>query len=198
MAAGTDRVAGKIAMVTGAASGIGREIAWVLAAQGAVVLVADIEEAAALAVVAEIGAEGGQAEPVGLDVTEEEQWVAALDGAVRRHGRLDVLVNNAGIFAAGDTIEEVTLESWRRVQAVNAEGPMLGCKHAVRVMKASGGGSIVNMSSVAGLIGAPHLASYCASKGAVRLLTKSVALHCARQGYGIRCNSVHPSYVDTP
>src|SRR3546814_16495752 len=101
MAAGTDRVAGKIAMVTGAASGIGREIAWVLAAQGAVVLVADIEEAAALAVVAEIGAEGGQAEPVGLDVTEEGERVGALDGRGRRPGRLGVSVNNAGTFAPG-------------------------------------------------------------------------------------------------
>lgn len=198
MAAGTDRVAGKVALVTGAASGIGRAIARVLAEQGATVLVSDIEETAALAVVAEIAEDGGSAEVVALDVSDEDQWAAALDGVVERHGRLDVLVNNAGIITGDGTIEDVTLDAWRRIQAVNAEGVMLGCKHGVRVMKAAGGGSIVNISSIAGIVGAPHLTSYCASKGAVRLLTKSVALHCARQGYGIRCNSVHPSYTDTP
>lgn len=198
MAAGTKRVAGKIALVTGAASGIGRAIARTLAEQGATVMIADIEENAALAVVAEIGEDGGRAEVVGLDVTDEDQWAAALQGVAERHGQLDVLVNNAGTATGDASIEDLTLDAWRRIQAVNAEGVMLGCKHGVRVMKQTGGGSIVNISSIAGIVGAPHLSAYCASKGAVRILTKSVALHCARKGYGIRCNSVHPSYTDTP
>lgn len=198
MAAGQNRVAGKIALVTGAASGIGRAIARELAEQGATVLVADIDENTALAVVAEIVDAGGSAEAVALDVTEEDQWVDAVDGAVERHGRLDILVNNAGIGGGDSSIEEMTVQNWRRIQEVNSEGVMLGCKHGVRAMKATGGGSIVNMSSIAGIVGAPQLSAYCASKGAVRMLTKSVALHCARKGYGIRCNSVHPSYTDTP
>ncbi len=160
-------------------------------------MVADIEETAALAVVAEIGEEGGSAEVVALDVTDEDDWIAGLDGVIERHGRLDILVNNAGTLAGDGTIEDLTVDAWRRIHGVNAEGTMLGCKHGVRVMKA-GGGSIVNISSIAGIVGAPQLAAYCASKGAVRMLTKSVALHCARKGYGIRCNSVHPSYTDTP
>jgi len=199
MAAGRDRVAGKIALVTGAASGIGRAIARTFAEQGATVMVADIQETAALAVVAEIAEFGGNAEVVPLDVTDEGQWAAAVDGVLERHGRLDVLVNNAGVGSRNDgTIEDVTLDGWRAVMGVNAEGVMLGCKNGVRAMKETGGGSIVNMSSIAGIVGAPQLSAYCASKGAVRMLTKSVALHCARKGYGIRCNSVHPSYTDTP
>ncbi|MEQ8398679.1 glucose 1-dehydrogenase [Thalassobaculum sp.] len=198
MAAGQNRVAGKIALVTGAASGIGRAIAHALAEQGATVLVADIDENTALAVVAEIVDAGGSAEAVPLDVTNEDQWVEAIDEALERHQRLDILVNNAGIGGGDGSIEDMTVVGWRRIQAVNSEGVMLGCKHGVRAMKQSGGGSIVNMSSIAGIVGAPQLAAYCASKGAVRMLTKSVALHCARKGYGIRCNSVHPSYTDTP
>ena len=198
MAAGQNRVAGKIALVTGAASGIGRAIAQALAEQGATVLVADIDENTALAVVAEITEAGGSAEAVALDVTDEDQWVAAIDGLLERHHRLDILVNNAGIGGGDGSIEDLTVESWRRIQGVNAEGVMLGCKHGVWAMKQTGGGSIINMSSIAGIVGAPQLAAYCASKGAVRMLTKSVALHCARKGYGIRCNSVHPSYTDTP
>jgi 3(or 17)beta-hydroxysteroid dehydrogenase len=113
-------------------------------------------------------------------------------------GRLDVLVNNAGIGIAKD-VETVTLQEWRLVNAVNLDGVFLGCKHGIRAMRQCGAkGSIINMSSVAGLIGAAALPAYCASKGGVRLLTKSVALHCAKQGYGIRCNSVHPVFVDTP
>jgi 3(or 17)beta-hydroxysteroid dehydrogenase len=162
------------------------------------VLVADIDENTALAVVAEITEAGGSAEAVALDVTDEDQWVAAIDGLLERHHRLDILVNNAGIGGGDGSIEDLTVESWRRIQGVNAEGVMLGCKHGVRAMKQTGGGSIINMSSIAGIVGAPQLAAYCASKGAVRMLTKSVALHCARKGYGIRCNSVHPSYTDTP
>ena len=199
MAAGQNRIAGKIALVTGGASGIGRAVARMFAEQGGVVMVADIQETSALAVVAEIAEQGGNAEVVPLDVTDEHQWEAAVDGVLERHGRLDVLVNNAGVGGVGDgTIEDVTLDGWRRIMGVNAEGVMLGCKHGVRAMKQAGGGSIVNMSSIAGIVGAPQLSAYCASKGAVRMLTKSVALHCARKGYGIRCNSVHPSYTDTP
>lgn len=184
--------------MTGAASGIGRAIAHALAEQGATVLVADIDENTALAVVAEIVDAGGSAEAVPLDVTDEDQRVEAIDEALERHQRLDILVNNAGIGGGDGSIEDMTVVGWRRIQAVNSEGVMLGCKHGVRAMKQSGGGSIVNMSSIAGIVGAPQLAAYCASKGAVRMLTKSVALHCARKGYGIRCNSVHPSYTDTP
>jgi 3(or 17)beta-hydroxysteroid dehydrogenase len=132
-----------------------------------------------------------------LDVTSDESWQRAADAVVVRRGALDILVNSAGIAPTG-TIEEVTLEEWRRTMAVNLDGTFLGCRHAVRVMKAGRGGSIVNLSSVSGIIGGHNLAAYNASKGAVRLLTKSVALHCARKGYGIRCNSVHPGFVDTP
>src|SRR5262249_683707 len=132
-----------------------------------------------------------------LDVTREDDWVAMTDATVRGAGRLDVLVNNAGVVLLKD-IEATTLSEWSDLMAVNHDGVCLGCKHAIRVMKARGGGSIINMSSVAGLIGHPALAAYCASKGGVRLLTKSVALHCAGRGYNIRCNSVHPSFVATP
>ena len=135
MAAGEGRVAGKIALVTGAASGIGRASARVLAEQGATVMVADIEETAALSVVAEIAEDGGSAEVVALDVTDEDHWIAGLDGVLDRHGRLDILVNNAGIVAGDGSIEDLTVDAWRRIQGVNAEGTMLGCKHGVRVMK---------------------------------------------------------------
>jgi 3(or 17)beta-hydroxysteroid dehydrogenase len=131
-----------------------------------------------------------------LDVTRESDWIAVTDATVRDLGRIDIVVNSAGISLLKD-IETTTLDEWRRLMAVNLDGTFLGCKHAVRVMK-DHGGSIVNMSSVAGIIGTSHLAAYGASKGGVRLLTKSVALHCARKGYNIRCNSVHPSFADTP
>ena len=131
------------------------------------------------------------------DVADEAGWRETVDAALARFGRLDVLVNNAGI-AIGGNIEVATLADWRRTQAVNVEGVFLGCREAVRVMKTNGGGSIVNLSSAAGLVGDAQSAAYCASKGAVRLLTKSVALHCARSGYQIRCNSVHPAFTQTP
>ena len=131
------------------------------------------------------------------DVTDEARWTAVADETVAVLGRLDILVNSAGIALVA-TIEDTTLADWRRVNAVNVEGTFLGCREAVRVMKANGGGSIVNISSIAGIVGDSHSAAYCASKGAVRLLTKSVALHCARKAYGIRCNSVHPAFTATP
>jgi NAD(P)-dependent dehydrogenase (short-subunit alcohol dehydrogenase family) len=182
------RLAGKIALITGAASGIGRATAERFAAEGAQLLASDREEA---------GLAGLPGLLRRLDVTREADWAEAFAAARDRFGRVDILVNAAGI-GEGSSIEETTLEAWRRVMAVNAEGTFLGCREAVRAMKETGGGAIVNISSAAGLVGDPKLAAYCASKGAVRLLTKSVALHCARAGYNIRCNSVHPSFAETP
>jgi 3(or 17)beta-hydroxysteroid dehydrogenase len=188
------RVDGKIAIVTGAASGIGRACARRLASEGAKIVLADRDvsggEAAA-------GALGAPHVFHALDVTDPAGWASVVDETVRTLGRLDVLVNAAGVAVMKD-IERTTLDEWRLVNAVNSEGTFLGCQAALRAMKTVGGGSIINVSSVAGIVADPDLAAYCASKGAVRLLTKAVALHAARAGYGIRCNSVHPSFIDTP
>ena len=187
------RLEGKVALISGGASGIGLATARRLAEEGAAVVLGDIDRNAAERACA--GIEGASFEP--LDVTSDEDWRRAADAVAERHGRLDVLVNSAGIAPTG-SIEDVSLEDWRRTIAVNLDGTFLGCRHGVRVMKAGGGGAIVNLSSVSGIIGGHNLAAYNAAKGGVRLLTKSVALHCARKGYGIRCNSVHPGFVDTP
>jgi 3(or 17)beta-hydroxysteroid dehydrogenase len=188
------RVDHKVALVTGAASGIGFATAGLLADEGAKVVPTDLDESRASAVMAALGQHARFHE---LDVTREADWIAVTDAVVSEFGRLDILVNCAGVSLLKD-IEATTLDEWRSLMAVNLDGTFLGCKHAMRVMKDCGGGSIVNMSSVAGLVGAANLAAYSASKGGVRLLTKSVALHCARKGYNIRCNSVHPSFVETP
>ena len=138
------------------------------------------------------------------DVASEDSWKALLADVLGRDGRLDILVNNAGITGGWGTIESTTVEQWRRIEAVDSEGVFLGCKYAIEGMKKTGpqksssGGSIVNVSSVAALIGSAGPTGYCAAKGAVRLLSKSVALYCAEKKYGIRCNSVHPGGVDTP
>jgi NAD(P)-dependent dehydrogenase (short-subunit alcohol dehydrogenase family) len=185
------RLAGKAALITGAASGIGRATAALFHAQGAKVAAAD-RDAAGLAAL-------GEDADLTLvqDVTDEARWRAVVDEVVAAFGRLDILVNSAGVGTLGN-IETTTLSDWRKVNAVNVEGTFLGCREAVRAMKATGGGSIVNLSSVAGIIGDASSLAYCASKGAVRLLTKSAALHCARAGLGIRVNSVHPSFAETP
>jgi 3(or 17)beta-hydroxysteroid dehydrogenase len=188
------RVDGKIALITGGASGIGLATANLFADEGASVVVTDLHEprtAAAATTLARC------AKFYALDVTREDQWIAVTDAVVAALARIDIVVNCAGVALLKD-IEATTLNDWRALMAVNLDGTFLGCKHAVRVMKDRGGGSIVNMSSVAGIVGAANLAAYSASKGAVRLLTKSVALHCARKGYNIRCNSVHPSFAETP
>ena len=187
------RLDGKVALITGGASGIGLATARRFVEEGAAVVLADIDAGAAERACATL--EGASFEP--LDVVSEADWARATDAAAGRHGTLDILVNSAGIAPVG-SIEDVSLDEWRRVMAVNLDGTFLGCRHGVRVMKAGRGGSIVNISSVSGIIGGHNLAAYNASKGGVRLLTKSVALHCARKGYGIRCNSVHPGFVHTP
>jgi NAD(P)-dependent dehydrogenase (short-subunit alcohol dehydrogenase family) len=186
------RLPGKVALISGGASGIGLATARRFAEHGARVVIADVNVAAARAAAAET--EGLTA--LELDVTDDARWAAVVDETVARFGQLDALVNSAGIGTMRD-IETETVEGWRTTMAVNADGVFFGCRHAVRAMKARGG-SIVNLSSVSGLIGGRNTAAYNASKGAVRLLTKSVALHCAHRGYGIRCNSVHPTFIETP
>lgn len=189
-----NRLDGKVCLITGGASGIGRGCARKLAAEGARVVVADRDVHGGAAVAAELGAPH-RFEP--LDVTDEAGWARVVEATVAAFGRLDVLVNSAGIAVWGN-IERLSLAEWRQQHAVNADGTFLGCRAAIGAMKTTGGGSIINLSSVAGLIGVADAAAYCSSKGAVRLLSKSVALHCARAGYNIRCNSVHPSFIDTP
>ena len=187
------RVDGKVALVTGGASGIGLATAGLLADEGAKVVLTDLAEPRDGAAAAP--AQRGRFHK--LDVTCENEWIAVTDAVVSEFGQLDILVNSAGVSLLKH-IETTTLDEWRSLMAVNLDGTFLGCKHAIRVMKDRRGGSIVNISSVAGLVGAANLAAYSASKGGVRLLTKSVALHCARKGYNIRCNSVHPSFAETP
>ena len=188
------RLEGKTALVTGAASGIGLQTSIRLAEEGARVMLTDINLEKGSQQVEKLGANVAFLK---LDITEEEEWISVLDETVKRFGRLDILVNSAGMVLIAD-VEQITLEDWRKVHAVNLDGTFLGCKHGVRVMKEFGAGSIINLSSVSGMIGGFNLAAYNSSKGAVRMLTKSVALHCARADYGIRCNSIHPTFIETP
>jgi NAD(P)-dependent dehydrogenase (short-subunit alcohol dehydrogenase family) len=194
-----DRLTGKTALVTGAAQGLGAGIAAALAREGARVLLTDRNAAGAEAAARQIDAElgGGTAFALGHDVTREADWQAAIHAARDRLGGLSVLVNNAGIVTMG-TVEELDLAGWRHAMAVNADGAFLGCKLALPLLRESLPASIVNMSSVSALIASANLAAYNASKAALWMLTKSVALHCAKQGWAIRCNSVHPTFVRTP
>ena len=188
------RVEDKVAIVTGAASGIGRGSAEILAREGARVVLSDVNEPLGREAAKAIG---GDAIFLRHDVSDEESWREVIAATLARFGRLDVLVNNAGIAIVAD-IESTTVEQWRKMMAVNAEGVFLGCKHAIPAMRRSGGGSIINISSAAGLVGTPPFAAYSATKGAVRILTKSVAAHCREKGDAIRCNSIHPGGIDTP
>jgi len=193
------RVDGKVALVTGGASGIGRACALALAREGAKVVVTDVQDHKGEELVGEIGAAGGRAIFIHHDTTDEQQWIDVVAAAERQFGRLDILVNNAGIAIVSASITQMSLADWRRQQGVNVEGVFLGIKHVLPLMRRGGhGGSIVNMSSVAGLKGSPNLAGYCATKGAVRLFTKAIALECAAAKDGVRVNSVHPGIIETP
>lgn len=189
------RMENKVVLVTGGAAGIGLASAEACAREGASVIISDVNVAAGNEQAERLTEQGLQVEFKKQDVTSEEVWISTVDEIVSQYGKLDVLVNNAGI-AKIMPIEQETLEGWRRTQAINMEGVFLGTREAIRVMKGQGG-SIVNISSIEGIIGEPLVPAYNASKGGVRTFTKSVALHCAKEGYGIRVNSVHPGYVGT-
>lgn len=194
MTGATGRLQGKSALITGGASGIGFATARRFIDEGARVAITDIDEAKGTAAAAELGAGAVFHQH---DVTSEAAWKAVAAWVEGTHGGMDVLVNCAGIFKLGP-LEETSLADWRETIAINLDGTFLGCQAAVLAMKTRGGGSIINLSSTAGLVGHGDTPAYNASKGGVRLLTKSVALHCAEKGYGIRCNSVHPAGIDTP
>lgn len=194
------RLENKIALVTGAAKGIGRAIAELFAAEGATVLLSDIDDKQGKAVRDGIG---GSAQYRHLDVAKEADWESAYSAIGAQFGRLDILVNNAGITGFVETDgpfdpENFNLNSWRKIHKINVEGVALGCRIAIKLMKGSPSGSIVNLSSRSGNVGIPGAAAYASSKAAVRNHTKSVALYCAQQNYGIRCNSIHPGAILTP
>jgi NAD(P)-dependent dehydrogenase (short-subunit alcohol dehydrogenase family) len=194
------RLAGKIALVTGAAQGIGEAIAIAFADEGATVWVTDINEMGAAKVAANLG---DRHRVASLAVGDEDQWTSVIASILSEHERLDVLVNNAGITGFEGSggphdPEHTSLEEWHRVHRVNLDGTFLGCKHGIGAMRRTGTGSIINMSSRSGLVGIPGAAAYASSKAAIRNHTKSVALWCAQQGTKIRCNSVHPAAILTP
>jgi NAD(P)-dependent dehydrogenase (short-subunit alcohol dehydrogenase family) len=191
------QVEGKVAIVTGGASGIGAACATTLAGEGAKVVVTDLDDADGQAVADKIGNAGSEAIFLHQDVSLEESWLSIIDATERRFGRLDVMVANAGIGILCKAIE-MSLADWRRQIAVNLDGVFLSVKYAVPAMRRAGGGSIIIMSSVAGLRGSAGLAGYCATKGGVRLFAKAVAMECAAAGDGIRINTVHPGVIDTP
>ena len=192
------QVDGKIALITGGASGIGAACAQTLAREGAAVVVSDIDDSGGSALVGRIEAAGGTALYLRHDVTDEDNWRSVVGEIERRFGRLDILVANAGIGIMTTSIVEMSLADWRRQTAVNLDGVFLSVKHCIPLMRKSGGGSIVMTSSIAGLRGSATLAGYCATKGGVRLFAKAVAMECASRGDGIRVNTVHPGIIDTP
>ena len=193
------RVAGKQALITGAAGGLGEAMAWMLAREGARVAVTDVNLAGVQALAGAINAEvPGAAFAFAHDVTDEAEWVSVIDQAVAAMGGLSILVNNAGIGGDLKFVETDTLENWRRVQAVNVESIMLGCKHAMPHLRSSAPSSIINISSVAGLAAAPGMGAYNATKAAVWMYTKTIALEAAKQDWNVRCNSVHPVFIKTP
>lgn len=193
------RLLGKTAIVTGAAQGLGAAIARSMAREGAKLLLTDRNEAGAQDIAASINEnlDSNVALSARHDVTSESDWARIITLTENQLGGLSVLVNNAGILTMG-SIEDLTLDEWRRGVSVNCESIFLGVKSALPLMRAHQPGSIVNVSSISGLIAGHNLANYNASKAAGWLLTKSIALHCARAGWDIRCNSIHPSFIRTP
>jgi 3(or 17)beta-hydroxysteroid dehydrogenase len=195
-----NRVSGKIAVVSGAGSGLGEAIARLLAREGASVMVADVNDKAGQRVARQIRSEGGAATFMHLDVAQEDDWSRVMAQVRKRHKGLHVMVNCAGINVGRSFPAETSLEDWNRVMSVNLDGVFLGTKHALALMTETQpvNGSIINISSVMGMLGYAGIGPYCASKGGVRLYSKSVAISCAEKGLKVRVNSVHPGFIDTP
>lgn len=192
------RLDGKVTLVTGAAQGLGAAIASMFAREGSKVVLTDVNEEGVTQQAASINAAyPGSSVAAYHDVTNAEQWQAAIELAEREFGALNILVNNAGIGSVGNVVDE-SYENWRRVHAVDLDGVFFGCKYAIPLIAKCGGGSIVNISSISGIIAGHNFAAYNSAKAAVRHLSKSVALHCAHEANNIRCNSVHPVFIDTP
>jgi cyclopentanol dehydrogenase len=188
------RLENKVVLISGGAKGMGAVEAKLFAKEGAKIVIGDLLEAEGKQVEAEINEIGGECLFVPLNVTDEDQWKQAVTAAVARFGKLDVLVNNAGIFRS-NRIEDTSTDEWDQVMDINAKGVFLGAKAVIPAMREAGGGSIINLSSVAGLVGAAYSSAYTASKGAVRLFTKSTAIQYAADG--IRSNSIHPGVIQT-
>ena len=189
------RVQGKVALITGGASGLGASAARLLASEGAAICLTDVQEDAGLAVAASITEAGGRAFFRRHDVTSETEWQDTVAAAKAKYGKVDVLVNNAGIGETGPLLE-MTLDQWRRMIAINLDGVFLGMRWTVPAMIEAGGGSVINLASILGKVGMAGAAHYCASKGGVTLLSKATALELAPMN--IRVNSVHPGFIDTP
>ncbi|MHB9093949.1 MAG: glucose 1-dehydrogenase, partial [Eubacteriales bacterium] len=191
------RLAGKVAMVTGGALGIGEGTSLLFAKEGAKVVIADIAVEAGQKVVEQIRKNGGDAIFMKLDVSKEYEWQKAMEFTIETYGKINILVNNAGV-SLGKNVEETTIEQWNWIMGINATGVFLGSKYAIKYMKNNGENcSIINRSSIDGQVAEAGLFAYCASKGAVTILTKAAALHCGEQRYKIRINSVHPAYIHT-
>nr|WP_229819102.1 glucose 1-dehydrogenase [Kordiimonas sediminis] len=190
------RVSDKVCLVTGGANGLGEASVRLLAKEGAKVIITDIDDAKGSALADEICKSGGEALFLSHDVTSEDVWKNVFQTVLEKYGRLDVLVNNAGGGTYND-IETLSLEDWRKIISFNMDSTFIGTQLAVKSMKETGGGSIINMSSVGGLVGSPNLVAYSAAKAGVKLFTKSVAVHCGNNNYNIRVNSVHPGLIKT-
>jgi 3(or 17)beta-hydroxysteroid dehydrogenase len=193
-----DRVKGKVAIITGGGGGLGKAQAVLLAKEGAKIVVTDLDEANGQGVAEEIKENGGEAIFIRHDVSSEAQWKSVIKETLEKFGKLDILVNNAGVIIFKN-IRDTSLEEWRWLMSINLDGVFLGTKYAMEAMKKSGGGSIVNISSAAGIIGTLDTSAYHASKGGVRIFTKAAALECSKAGYdyNVRVNSVHPGVMKT-
>jgi len=192
------RLEGKVALLTGGASGLGKATGELMAKEGATVILSDIQEVTGLAAAKDITQSGGKCFFKIHDTTSEEEWEHICTEILDEHGHLDILLNGAGVGSSAIDIEDMEMSTWRHCLAVNLDGVFLGCKYGIRTMRRGNGGSIINISSILGFAGLATATNYCASKGGVRLLSKAAALECAKKTPLVRVNSIHPGFIDTP